>query len=266
MRSVCGKSARTSRPATESYWATASRSASSRTCRVVMSRAGGVERGADLRTPRSRSSRSPRPRARRPATSRAATSSRRSRARPAATSASSARSGTRGRRGARRRALRRRRQSRIEGHRPDLRPARPDSCRTPGRPRGQILTPAGQAAAERVDVARAEREQHVALAQRGAQVGLGLVEAGQPGDRAPAGGVGGRGGDEPAGDAGEVLLRARARGRSRAPPRRRRARARRRSRAPCARVREYRCGWKAATIRRAPSVRAASIVACTSVG
>ncbi len=144
-------------------------------------------------------------------------------------------------------------QSRIESHRPDLRPAPARLLRSPG---GQQ-----QPAAERVDVAGAEREQHVAVAQRGAQVGLGLVEARQPRDRAPAGGVGGRGGDEPARDAGEVLRALARRVDRRARRRRRRARARRRTRAPVCRVRENRCGWKAATMRRAPSVRAASIVA-----
>ena len=120
-------------------------------------------------------------------------------------------------------------------------------------------------AAERVDVARAEREHQVALAQPAAQVLRGLGGRGHPGDGLAARRVGGRLGDEQPGHAGEVL-RALARGvdvehHDHVGGRQRGAELR----AWCA-VRENRCGWKTATRAAAPSVRAASIVAATSVG
>ena len=59
--------------------------------------------------------------------------------------------------------------------------------------------------ARRVDVAGAERQQQVALAQLARAGSARRVEVRQPRHAPPAGGVGGRLGDQPAGDAGEVL-------------------------------------------------------------
>jgi hypothetical protein len=108
-----------------------------------------------------------------------------------------------------------------------------------------------QRSAEAVDVAGAEDEDEVALAQPGRQDRACVVERRQPEDRAAAGRVGGRLGDQEAGDAGEVLGPLAGRvdvegDRS------------------CVRLK--RCGWKQAMRRRGASERAAAIVAATSVG
>ena len=62
-----------------------------------------------------------------------------------------------------------------------------------------------EAPAQLVDVARAEHQAQVALAQQPAQDRRGGVEGRQPQHRAPAGGVGGGLGHQQPGDAGEVL-------------------------------------------------------------
>src|SRR5919108_4601468 len=66
------------------------------------------------------------------------------------------------------------------------------------------LTP-DQAPAERVDVPGAEGQDEVALSELAPEEPLGGVEAGQPGDGAATGVVRRRRGDEPTGDAREVL-------------------------------------------------------------
>ena len=120
--------------------------------------------------------------------------------------------------------------------------------------------------AELVDVPRPEHEAQVAAPQARPEHALGRGEVGSHSTGLPPRRVGGRLGDRAARSRPGSPRRARAPDRRRA----RTATSARASAAPNARasraVREYRCGWKTATTRRAPSVRAASIVAATSVG
>ena len=117
-----------------------------------------------------------------------------------------------------------------------------------------------------VDVARAHRQQQVALAQFGAQEPLGGRVVAHPGDALAVAGVGGGLGHEQAGDAG-VVLGGLARGIDVQDHREvgvARAPAPNAVASRC--VRLYRCGWNSATTRRGFWVRAAAIVAATSVG
>ena len=218
---------------------TASARTSSRTLSVVMCARRLLERGADAVALGGGDAGDLRRRGPRRSSSRAATPSRRRRARPA-------------------RRARGRSAARGCGSSPPLPRA--------STPRGEVpayATARGRRCRRRRRPSSAAGRPRAARSRRNVSA-VGVVA--HPGDALAVAGVGGGLGDEQAGDAG-VVLGGLARGIDVEDDRRGRRRASALPNAVASRwVRLYRCGWKSATTRRGSGVRAASIVAATSVG